>query len=244
MAHHPQNTQYTIEELLAFVLHTRTQGVRFYEFCAQHYHTDTKAQALRSLLTKERDLLQQAYALYPQTHKIEHNDIQAIENLLPREYVLPDIATLCEETCAHTIDFSLYIALGIETNHIRVCDMLLAMCAREHNPYIDMLYRLEALSYNDHIPLLRSMLSQGDLNTPLSELQALLGGQDIAQILMPLQTYMQETKDIVQKLQNKQISHQELAQFLTKINFSLVGGGILGSFCAIIASEFLHIKKE
>ena len=165
---------------------------------------------------------------------------------MPQQLVLSDIAALCEEICAHNLYLtqSLCIALGMETNHIHICDILLQSQDSPRDSYLDMLYRLEALSYNHHIPLLRSLLSEGDSHSPLSSLQALLGQQKLTEILTPLQASIKETKNIVQKLQDGQISHQELTQFLEKITFSLIGGGILGSFCAIIAGKILHTNKE
>ena len=41
-----------------------------------------------------------------------------------------------------------------------------------------------------------------------------------------------------------QIKKEDISKFLEKINFSLIGGGILGSFCAIIAGKILHTNKE
>lgn len=244
----PMITQ-TYDELLALVLRTRKQGVELYDFLVRHFHTDTRTQALKSLLTQEQELLQQASSLYPRDiYQESCQNLQALQNLVPKQYILPDISTLCEEICVHNFDLtqSLYIALGMETSHIHMCDIFLKLQSQklEQDSYLDMLYRLEALSYNHHIPLLHSLLSCTDSHSLLSHLQALLGQQNIAQVLAPLQTSMKEIQDIVQKLQNKQISHQELTQFLEKVNFSLVGGGILGSFCAIIANEFLYTKKE
>lgn len=239
------------DDLLAFVLHTRARGVGLYEFLTQHFYTDKRAQALASLIAQERALLEQASRLYPQNALCEgdYHDLHALQNLVPQQYILPDIAALCEEICAHNFNLtqSLCIALGMETNHIHICDILLqSQELAQDSPrdsYLDMLYRLEALSYNHHIPLLRSLLSE-DSHSPLSSLQALLGQQNLTEILTPLQASIKEAKNIVQKLQNEQISHQELTQFLEKINFSLIGGGILGSFCAIIAGKILHTNKE
>ena len=154
----------TYDELLALVLRTRKQGVELYDFLVRHFHTDTRTQALKSLLTQEQELLQQASSLYPRDiYQESCQNLQALQNLVPKQYILPDISTLCEEICVHNFDLtqSLYIALGMETSHIHMCDIFLKLQSQklEQDSYLDMLYRLEALSYNHHIPLLHSLLS-------------------------------------------------------------------------------------
>lgn len=102
----------------------------------------------------------------------------------------------------------------------------------EQNPLVlDTFYRLQAASFNNHIPALLRALEQGanpNLLTQLNQGRALL----------------EETGEMVAKLQSGELTQGQLESFLNKLNYSLMGGMILGAFGAVILNEFLNQNKE
>ena len=53
-----------------------------------------------------------------------------------------------------------------------------------------------------------------------------------------------ETAVMVNRLKDGSLSQDELEGFLGKLNYSLVGGAIVGAFGVIIANELLNKNKE
>jgi hypothetical protein len=57
-------------------------------------------------------------------------------------------------------------------------------------------------------------------------------------------TLINETAIMVNKLKDGSLGQDELEGFLNKLNYSLVGGAIIGAFGVIIANELLNKNKE
>lgn len=96
---------------------------------------------------------------------------------------------------------------------------------------IDTFYRLQAASYNNHIPALQNALNLNQNNNLLEQLNQ---GK----------TLINETAIMVNKLKDGSLGQDELEGFLGKLNYSLVGGAIIGAFSVIIANELLNKNKE
>lgn len=95
---------------------------------------------------------------------------------------------------------------------------------------IDTFYRLQAASYNNHIPSLQNALNLNQNNNLLEQLNQ---GK----------TLINETAIMVNKLKDGSLGQDELEGFLGKLNYSLVGG-VIGAFGVIIANELLNKNKE
>lgn len=96
---------------------------------------------------------------------------------------------------------------------------------------IDTFYRLQAASYNNHIPSLQNALNLNQNNNLLEQLNQ---GK----------TLINETAIMVNKLKDGSLGQDELEGFLGKLNYSLVGGAIIGAFGVIIVNELLNKNKE
>ena len=106
------------------------------------------------------------------------------------------------------------------------------LVANESNlQIIDTFYRLQAASYNNHIPALQNALNLNQNNNLLEQLNQ---GK----------TLINETAVMVNRLKDGSLSQDELEGFLGKLNYSLVGGAIIGAFSVIIANELLNKNKE
>ena len=57
-------------------------------------------------------------------------------------------------------------------------------------------------------------------------------------------TLINETAIMVNKLKDGSLGQDELEGFLGKLNYSLVGGAIMGAFSVIIVNELLNKNKE
>lgn len=127
------------------------------------------------------------------------------------------------------------LALGVESHHLKTCDFLIktAQQITADAQIIDILYQLQALSYNHHIPLLNGESPKENANpnsTNPSANQALppllsdLLKQspllnEFKSALDSLQNIYAQTKDIVQKLERGELSQDELVAFLQKLRF-------------------------
>lgn len=129
------------------------------------------------------------------------------------------------------------LALGIESHHLKTCDFLIktAQQIATDAQIIDMLYQLQALSYNHHIPLLNGESPKANANPnsanpsanpsfpPINSLGDLLKQSpllnEFKSAFDSLQNIYAQTKDIVQKLERGELSQDELVAFLQKLRF-------------------------
>lgn len=129
------------------------------------------------------------------------------------------------------------LALGVESHHLKTCDFLIktAQQIAQNAQIIDMLYQLQALSYNHHIPLLNGESPKKNANPnsanpsanppfpPINSLGDLLKQSpllnEFKSAFDSLQNIYAQTKDIVQKLERGELSQDELVAFLQKLRF-------------------------
>lgn len=129
------------------------------------------------------------------------------------------------------------LALGVESHHLKTCDFLIkaAQQTTADAQIIDMLYQLQALSYNHHIPLLNGESPKANANPnsanpsanppfpPINSLGDLLKQSpllnEFKSAFDSLQNIYAQTKDIVQKLERGELSQDELVAFLQKLRF-------------------------
>lgn len=132
-----------------------------------------------------------------------------------------------------TLEETLLVALENENTNLLLYDKLIA---NEENPIVkDTFYRLQAASYNHHIPALEKVLNSLQ-NT--KEQGSLLGN------LQQGKELLEEANLMVANLQSGNLTQGELEGFLNKLNYSLVGGAIAGSLGALILNEILNQNKE
>lgn len=121
------------------------------------------------------------------------------------------------------------IALQNEQANVELYNELIA--SESDLQIIDTFYRLQAASYNNHIPALQNALNLDQQNTLFEQLSQ---GKAL----------MDETAAVINRLKDGSLSQSELEGFLGKLNYSLVGGAIMGAFGVIIANELLNKNKE
>lgn len=116
------------------------------------------------------------------------------------------------------------------------------LLATEGNPEVrDIFYRIQATSYNQHLPYIRQNLSyvyaneNGSLDkNNKSILEEIERGK---QILSQAEGLMNDFKD-------GNLDEAKLQGFLGSLNYSLIGGVVLGGIAAMILNEILNKNKE
>ena len=105
----------------------------------------------------------------------------------------------------------------------------------------DLFYLFQAHSYNDILPALQ------ELNSLNSELNSSNFGQNLLENALNSnqffnqitkgKEFLDETAQTLERLKNKQLSQAELESFLRKLNYSLLGGAVLGAGLAFMFNE-------
>ncbi|MGI0439554.1 hypothetical protein ACRE1S_03370 [Helicobacter himalayensis] len=200
-------------------------------------------QCLKEIISKENALLEEIEEglkdFYAFEQFFDYTNL-ALENPLPDE--LLKLATQFKNTDSLAIKELYFLLFGIESTQIQTCDFLLKF---QCLPLVkDSLFRLQALSYTHHLSILKkSLVDSFEYKKQKKKFSNdFLNAQNYREFLeQNLQGFMDfgaRTREIVMKLQNKELQQQELVEFLEKCNLSLISGGILGSFCVMIASSF------
>lgn len=125
---------------------------------------------------------------------------------------------------------ALQIALEQENANIALYNDLIA---KEQNlEILDVFYRLQAASFNHHIPALQQALASSKNTGNLMDM--LNNGREL----------LDETGEMIEKLKEGTLNQEQLEDFLSRLNYSLVGGVIVGAFGVIICNELLNQNKE
>lgn len=135
----------------------------------------------------------------------------------------------------------LSVALANENANVELYNRLIAN--ESDNNVLDTFYRLQAASFNHHIPALQYALSQ--VNTSQTN-----GGDSIQNLQNALKSLnngkelLNKTGEMITKMQNGSLSQMELEGFLNQLNYSFIGGLIVGALGSCLLNEFLSQNKE
>lgn len=122
--------------------------------------------------------------------------------------------------------------LGVagEIKNIQMYDNLLL---HTQEPDIrDVLFRLQAASYNNHLPAFRNCVNTyySNANLPLNE-------QNLTQ-------KFQEYQEIFEDFQSGNIDESKITQLLSKINMSMLSGLVLGAASSAFLTNYISKKEE
>ena len=134
------------------------------------------------------------------------------------------------------------VGVAAEIDNIKMYDNLL-LYTKEYPDITDVLYRLQAASYNNHLPAFRSCVQQYS-TTPINiadiynEYSAHNTGED-------MMAKVNEFSSIAQKISTGQMSQEDIMKLLGNTNISFIGGILLGAIGAGLAtSMFKNQEKE
>lgn len=114
-----------------------------------------------------------------------------------------------------------------EIKNIKMYDNLLKYTS-EYPDVTDTLYKLQAASYNNHLPAFRKCVQE------YSPSQA----QDINN------TMINDFSEIAKKISTGEMNQEELMKLLTNTNMSFVGGILLGGVSAGVLSSMIDKNEE
>ncbi|MCI5632137.1 hypothetical protein [Helicobacter sp.] len=129
-------------------------------------------------------------------------------------------------------------AIMRENENVALYNTLLA---NEQNPeIIDTFYRLQAASFNQHIPALQNALIR--VQNPIAQNPKNM--QNTMEILNNGKDVLKETGAMIAQLKEGTLKQEQLESFLGRLNYSLIGGVIIGALGVAVFNEFLNQNKE
>ena len=129
-------------------------------------------------------------------------------------------------------------AIMRENENVALYNTLLA---NEQNPeIIDAFYRLQAASFNQHIPALQNALIR--VQNPIAQNPKNM--QNTMEILNNGKDVLRETGAMIAQLKEGTLKQEQLESFLGRLNYSLIGGVIIGALGVAVFNEFLNQNKE
>lgn len=129
-------------------------------------------------------------------------------------------------------------AIMRENENVALYNTLLA---NEQNPeIIDTFYRLQAASFNQHIPALQNALIR--VQNPIAQNPKNM--QNTMEILNNGKDVLRETGAMIAQLKEGTLKQEQLESFLGRLNYSLIGGVIIGALGVAVFNEFLNQNKE
>ena len=115
------------------------------------------------------------------------------------------------------------------------------LLANEQNPeIIDTFYRLQAASFNQHIPALQNALIR--VQNPIAQNPKNM--QNTMEILNNGKDVLKETGAMIAQLKEGTLKQEQLESFLGRLNYSLIGGVIIGALGVAVFNVFLNQNKE
>ncbi len=137
------------------------------------------------------------------------------------------------------------VGVAAEIDNIKMYDNLLSY-VDEYPDIKDVLYKLQAASYNNHLPAFRSCVQQhsttevnvGDIYQEYSaHTNQIPSSED-------MMAKMNEFNEIAGKLASGQLSQEEILKVLGNTNLSFVGGALLGAVGMSVFSQMAKGSSE
>ena len=129
-------------------------------------------------------------------------------------------------------------AIMRENENVALYNTLLA---NEQDPeIIDTFYHLQAASFNQHIPALQNALIR--VQNPIAQNPKNM--QNTMEILNNGKDVLKEAGAMIAQLKEGTLKQEQLESFLGRLNYSLIGGVIIGALGVAVFNEFLNQNKE
>lgn len=130
------------------------------------------------------------------------------------------------------------VGVAAEIDNIKMYDDLLSY-VEEYPDIKDVLFQLQAASYNNHLPAFRNCVAKHstqniDLNTIYTQYSTHNTGEN-------MMDKMNEFNELAGKLASGQIGQEDLLKVLSNTNMSFIGGALLG---VVGMSMFSQLNKQ
>merc|ERR1711916_303494 len=136
-------------------------------------------------------------------------------------------------------------AVSAEINNIAMYEHLLEYV--EEEDVRDILYRLQAASYNNHLPAFRrcvNMYSMGTANIGADATAQQNPMQNPMDGLNDMMGKVDEFSAIAQKAASGNFSQEDIMKLLSSNHVSMIGGAVLGALGAGVVSQMIKDKDE
>jgi hypothetical protein len=169
--------------------------------------------------------------------KAEQNHIDATLALLQKYGVEPPFNDWAERIeIPDTIIECCEVGVAAELDNIKMYDNLLLHT--KESDIQDMFFRLQAASFNNHLPAFRSCVA-GYYTT---KGQASSAADGLSQ--KDMMEKMSEFKDLADKIASGEADPTEITKLLGSANISLIGGMLLGGIGASLAAGVLNKEEK
>jgi len=134
------------------------------------------------------------------------------------------------------------VGVAAEIDNVKMYDNLLSF-VDQYPDIKDVLYKLQAASYNNHLPAFRNCVqqystTQVDINSIYEQYSAHTNAIPSNEDMI---SKMNEFNELAGKLASGQISQEDLLKVLANTNLSFIGGALLG---AVGMGVFSQMSKE
>lgn len=167
----------------------------------------------------------------------ESSHIEALKIHLQRlKVAIPENPYLNTLTLPDSVEEVIQTAIMRESQNVALYNTLLE--SEQDSTIVDTFYRLQAASFNQHIPALQNALTKTqnpqNLQNIQNAMEALSNGKEI----------LKETGAMITQLKEGTLQQEQLESFLGRLNYSLVGGVVAGVLGVAVLNEFLNQNKE
>ncbi len=134
------------------------------------------------------------------------------------------------------------LGVAAEIENIKMYDDLISYVG-DYPDVLDLMYRLQAASYNNHLPAFRACvakLSMPQMATNTNEPQS----QNPMQGLDEMMGKVDEFSEIAQKAASGKFSQEDMMKLLSSNHVSMIGGAVLGALGAGVVSQMIKDKDE
>lgn len=178
----------------------------------------------------------QSFQIYDGISRLYHFSFESILQIkqnhiaILQEYLQDvSIKNLSDEIALNG-DFMSDLAFLIEHENENIAFYNVMIESQNDAKIKDMFYRFQAHSFNDILPTLQGLNS--------------FNSKQIFNEFEKTKEFFDEATQTLNKLQNKELSQAELESFLRKLNFSLLGGALLGAAAMFMFNEIINQHKK
>jgi len=133
------------------------------------------------------------------------------------------------------------IAVAAEIDNIKMYDNLINY-AKTYPDVLDTLYRLQAASYNNHLPAFRKEVAKysNDTNVNINQIHQQYSQHNIDEAM----SKMDEFSQMASKFATGEVSQEDIMKLLGNTNLSFIGGALIGAIGAGVVSQVVKDKEE
>lgn len=136
-----------------------------------------------------------------------------------------------------TLEEAYVMGVNAEVANIQMYDMLLAYMGN-HPDVQDVFYRLQAASFNNHLPAFQSHLNP-NLSTMPTDFN-----ENVEQNVDGMINQMNEMSALASKFANGQIAQEDILKLLSGSNASFMVGALVGAVGAGVLGKMMQDKDE